>query len=74
MTLEAIYTANKEMFNALANEDLAERLIKSPKFTFGNFDHYYNPSESESGAISVKEKLDILPKDWFANKKILDIG
>ena len=49
-------------------------MSNSIKFTYGNFDHYYNPSDTATAANSVHERLNMLPADWFKGKKVLDIG
>jgi 7SK snRNA methylphosphate capping enzyme len=72
ITLESIYTENKQFFNGLNNEDLQSRMQNSNKSQYGNFDKYYNPEKSSNN--EVRDRLAILPSSYFTNKKVLDIG
>jgi SAM-dependent methyltransferase len=72
ITLESIYTENKQFFNGLNNEDLQSRMQNSNKSQYGNFDKYYNPEKSVNN--EVRDRLAILPSSYFTNKKVLDIG
>lgn len=72
--LSEIYSENKRFFDVLNEEDLQQRMTKSHKFSYGNFDKYYNSNESDPNKTEVEERLRILPNEWFEGKKILDVG
>lgn len=72
--LSTLYNENRQFFDSLNNEDLQQRLIKSYKYSYGNFDHYYNPKDDDSSKSEVRDRLSVLPREWFEGKKVLDVG
>ena len=71
--IKTFYEENKLTFDKLNNEDLQKKLNEWHKFTFGNFDHLYNPTEG-SNCNEIEDRLSILPEEWFKGKKVLDVG
>jgi len=71
--LQTFYAENKQTFDGLNQEDLQLKLNKSFKFSFGNFDHLYNPKDN-SCSSDIEDRLSVLPAEWFRDKKVLDVG
>ncbi|ORX60994.1 hypothetical protein BCR36DRAFT_341114 [Piromyces finnis] len=48
------------------------KFIKSNKFIYGNYEHYYGYRNKSS--IPIDPRIELFNEEWFHNKKCLDVG
>jgi 7SK snRNA methylphosphate capping enzyme len=64
-------SSNEDFWNKIKSERIPDILVKDKTFSFGNYNRLYYKKYLES---MKDERLGVLKKDWFEDKKCLDIG